>query len=79
MRHVAPLLLATLLTAPALAAPAPVSEAELKASVEKLVSFGTRHSLSDTTSETRGIGAARRWAAARFAADFKGLWRLPDR
>jgi hypothetical protein len=28
---------------------------------EKLVSFGTRHTLSDTTSPTRGIGAAREW------------------
>lgn len=27
----------------------------------KLVSFGTRHSLSDATSPTRGIGAARNW------------------
>jgi len=29
--------------------------------VEKLVSFGTRHTMSDTKSDTRGIGAARRW------------------
>src|SRR5436190_22694197 len=28
---------------------------------EKLVSFGTRHTLSDDKSETRGVGAARRW------------------
>jgi len=35
--------------------------ARMKQTVEKLVSFGTRHTLSDTTSETRGIGAARRW------------------
>lgn len=28
---------------------------------EKLVSFGTRHTLSDTSSPTRGIGAARNW------------------
>jgi Zn-dependent M28 family amino/carboxypeptidase len=28
---------------------------------EKLASFGTRHTLSDTASETRGVGAARRW------------------
>ena len=33
----------------------------MKQTVDKLVSFGTRHTLSDTTSETRGIGAARRW------------------
>jgi hypothetical protein len=29
--------------------------------VEKLVSFGTRHTMSETESDTRGIGAARRW------------------
>ncbi len=34
------------------------------ASVSKLAGFGTRHSLSDTTSQTRGIGAARRWLKA---------------
>src|SRR5205814_4594295 len=32
-----------------------------KAEVEKLASFGTRHTLSGTESQTRGIGAARRW------------------
>jgi hypothetical protein len=40
----------------------------LHATVEKLVGFGTRHTLSDTASGTRGIGAARRWAKARFEA-----------
>src|SRR6476659_1749315 len=34
----------------------------------KLVGFGTRSSLSDTTSDTRGIGAARRWVKSRFEA-----------
>ncbi|WP_416908609.1 MAG: M20/M25/M40 family metallo-hydrolase [Polymorphobacter sp.] len=43
-----------------------VSAAQLRGSVEKLVSFGTRHTMSDTTSETRGIGAARRWAQGQF-------------
>lgn len=32
--------------------------------IEHLASFGTRHTLSDTSSETRGIGAARRWVKA---------------
>ena len=36
--------------------------------VAKLVGFGTRHSLSDTKSETTGIGAARRWIKAEFEA-----------
>src|SRR3546814_20201836 len=37
--------------------------ARLQADVEKLVSFGTRHTLSDPDHPTRGIGAARRWFA----------------
>lgn len=40
------------------------SPARLKADVEKLVSFGTRHTLSSATDPKRGIGAARRWAKA---------------
>lgn len=34
--------------------------------IETLVNFGTRHTLSETESETRGIGAARRWIFAEF-------------
>ncbi|AOF99413.1 peptidase M20/M25/M40 family protein [Blastomonas sp. RAC04] len=41
--------------------------ARLRADIEKLVSFGTRHTLSSPDHPTRGIGAARRWAAAEFA------------
>ena len=33
----------------------------IEADIRKLVSFGTRHTLSETQSDTRGIGAARRW------------------
>lgn len=44
------------------------SEAALHATIEKLVGFGTRHTLSDTTSDKRGIGAARRWVKAQFEA-----------
>ncbi len=40
--------------------------AQLQATVQALVGFGTRHTLSDTASPKRGIGAARRWAQARF-------------
>jgi Peptidase family M28 len=39
---------------------------ELRATIAKLVGFGTRHTLSDTKSNTRGIGAARRWVKSRF-------------
>ncbi|TKC03336.1 M20/M25/M40 family metallo-hydrolase [Pedobacter cryotolerans] len=45
---------------------AEVSETNLKAIVNKLVSFQTRHTLSDTLSKTTGIGAARNWIKAEF-------------
>lgn len=41
-----------------------ISAKNIEASIRKLASFGTRHSLSETESETRGIGAARRWIKA---------------
>jgi hypothetical protein len=41
--------------------------ARLKVDVEKLVSFGTRHTLSSPDHPTRGIGAARRWFATELA------------
>lgn len=34
--------------------------------IRTLANFGTRHTLSDTVSQTRGIGAARRWIKAEF-------------
>lgn len=40
---------------------ASVSEARLKELLTKLVSFGTRNTLSDADNPTRGIGAARNW------------------
>ena len=45
-----------------------VSAEQLKATITRLVGFGTRHTLSDTRSEKRGIGAARRWVKGRFEA-----------
>ena len=45
---------------------AAVDAAELQATLTKLVGFGTRQTLSDTESDKRGIGAARRWVQARF-------------
>jgi hypothetical protein len=42
----------------------PVSGAQMKRTVEKLVSFGTRHTLSSQTDPRRGIGASVRWAEA---------------
>ncbi len=43
-----------------------VSEDRIKSDVKTLADFGTRHTLSDTTSTTRGIGAARRWIKSEF-------------
>ncbi len=43
-----------------------VSEERLRNDVKTLADFGTRHTLSDTLSETRGIGAARRWIKSQF-------------
>ncbi|REL27912.1 M20/M25/M40 family metallo-hydrolase [Thalassotalea euphylliae] len=43
-----------------------INAQRLRQDVTKLVSFGTRHTLAETASETRGIGAARRWIKAEF-------------
>ena len=42
------------------------SSERIKADITTLAGFGTRHTLSDTVSNTRGIGAARRWIKAEF-------------
>ncbi len=67
-----PILLAATLAFPVPPAPtsaallAQVSEQRLKQNIDTLAAFGTRHTLSDTTSDTRGIGAARRWIKSQF-------------
>ncbi|HEX8392793.1 MAG TPA: M28 family peptidase [Longimicrobium sp.] len=43
-----------------------VSPARMEGDVRRLAGFGTRHTLSDTVSRTRGIGAARRWIFDEF-------------
>ena len=48
---------------------APVSPARLRAYDEKLVSFGTRHTLSSQTDPKRGIGAALARAKSEFESD----------
>jgi len=64
---------------PALAAPAEpdpvvqkivadISRTRIEQRIRKLVSFETRHTLSQTDSDTRGIGAARRWIEAELRA-----------
>lgn len=43
-----------------------VSAERIQNDVTTLANFGTRHTLSDTISQTRGIGAARRWIKSEF-------------
>jgi hypothetical protein len=43
-----------------------ISSNQLESYVQKLVDFGTRNTFSETESDTRGIGAARRWIKSEF-------------
>lgn len=43
-----------------------ISAIRLERDIRTLVNFGTRNTLSDTVSDNRGIGAARRWIHAEF-------------
>ena len=43
-----------------------ISAQRIEKDIATLVSFGTRHTLSDTLSNERGIGAARRWIKSAF-------------
>ena len=45
---------------------AAASAVRIERDIRALVGFGTRHTMSDTVSATRGIGAARRWVFAQF-------------
>ena len=45
---------------------ADVSAERLESDIRTLAEFGTRHTLSETESDTRGIGAARRWIYEEF-------------
>ncbi len=47
---------------------AAVSKERLAATIQALAAFGTRQIYSDTTSPTRGIGAAREWIRQQFIA-----------
>lgn len=50
---------------------ADISPARLHTLDSTLVAFGTRHTMSDTLSATRGIGAARRWIHAQLTQSSK--------
>jgi hypothetical protein len=43
-----------------------ISSDSLKSYINKLVSFGTRNTLSSTSDKSRGIGAARTWVLSKF-------------
>ncbi|MEG3766235.1 M28 family metallopeptidase [Alteromonas sp. 14N.309.X.WAT.G.H12] len=43
-----------------------ISAKRIESDITTLVNFGTRHTLSETQSDSRGIGAARRWIKAEF-------------
>ncbi len=45
---------------------AQISTDSLRAHINGLVSFGTRHTLSTTTDKRKGIGAARQWILGKF-------------
>ena len=45
---------------------AAVSADRIETDIRQLAGFGTRHTLSDTESETRGVGAATRWIYDEF-------------
>ena len=49
-----------------------ISSDSLKAYIEKMVSFGTRSTLSTTTDPIKGIGAAREWVVRKFQEFAKG-------
>ena len=56
-----------------------IDPAEIRATDSTLVAFGTRHTMSDTSSETRGIGAARRFLYAKlsgYSRDCGGCLRV---
>ncbi|RZK49483.1 MAG: M20/M25/M40 family metallo-hydrolase [Pedobacter sp.] len=49
-----------------------VSDKQLETYVHKMVSFQTRHTLSDTLSATTGIGAARNWIKSEMEKNIAG-------
>lgn len=67
-----------------------ISPQRIEATIRKLASFHTRHTMSETQSDTRGIGAARRWikselercsaaAGGRLEVAFDSYIQQPDR
>lgn len=55
-----------------------ISSERIEKDITTLANFGTRHTLSDTTSSTRGIGAARRWIKKEFEGISEGCSQCLD-
>jgi len=55
-----------------------VSSERIEADITKLAGFGTRNTFSDTLSNTRGIGAARRWIKSEFESISKNCTNCLD-
>lgn len=51
---------------------------QIQTTIDTLVGFGTRHTMSDTESDTRGIGAARRWVKSQFETNIQGHGKEGD-
>src|SRR5437764_11767837 len=58
---------------------ADVDTKHIEQDIRTLAGFGTRHTLSDTASDTRGIGAARKWIESemrKYAAESGGRMKV---
>ena len=51
---------------------------QIQTTIDTLVGFGTRHTMSETESDTRGIGAARRWVKSQFETNVQGHGKSDD-
>jgi uncharacterized protein (TIGR01244 family) len=55
-----------------------VNPEQIQFTIDRLVGFGTRHTLSETDSDVRGIGAARRWVRNQFEENINGHNKFGD-
>ncbi len=55
-----------------------IDHVQIQNTINTLVGFGTRHTMSETESDTRGIGAARRWVKSQFEANIEGHGKAGD-
>ncbi len=55
-----------------------IDHLQIQNTIDTLVGFGTRHTMSETESDTRGIGAARRWVKSQFESNIEGHGKAGD-